>query len=170
MNRLFVTAQVLAVSRSRALALAVAIALVMLLTNLSGCATVPKEQEQASSPVSVELGNSLASDAVKQLQTLYPPAHTTFNIEQAVSKTDSFGNALVVQLRAKGYAVQIIDPQQPAKAVAGIGLHYTVDKPAARWYIGLYRVQLVVGKTTLTRAYSEANNTAMPAGAWAKLE
>jgi hypothetical protein len=112
----------------------------------------------------------LASDAVKQLQTLYPPALTTFNIDQALSKTDSFGNALVVQLRAKGYAVQIIDPQQPAKAVAGIGLHYTVDTPAARWYIGLYRVQLVVGKTTLTRAYSEANNTAMPAGAWAKME
>jgi hypothetical protein len=131
---------------------------------------VPKEQEQASSPVSVELGNSLASDAVKQLQTLYPPAHTTFNIDQALSKTDHFGNALVVQLRAKGYAVQIIDPNQPANAVAGINLHYTVDIPAARWYIGLYRVQLVVGNVTLTRAYSEANNTAMPAGAWAKLE
>ena len=166
MNRLFVTAQVLAVSRFRALA--VAIALVMLLIGLSGCATVPNEP--TPSPVSVELGNSLASDAVKQLQTLYPPAHTTFNIDQAVLKTDSFGNALVFQLRAKGYAVQIIDPQQPAKAVAGINLHYTVDNPAARWYIGLYRVQLVLGKVTLTRAYSVANNTAMPAGAWAKME
>jgi hypothetical protein len=160
MSRLFVSAKVIAISR--------AIALVMLLTGLSGCATVPNEP--TPSPVSVELGKSLASDAVKQLQTLYPPAHTTFNIEQAVLKTDSFGNALVVQLRAKGYAEQIIDPQQPAKAVAGISLHYTVDNPAARWYIGLYRVQLVVGKTTLTRAYSEANNTAMPAGAWAKME
>jgi hypothetical protein len=102
--------------------------------------------------------------------SLYPPAHTTVNIEQAALKTDSFGNALVVQLRAKGYAVQIIDPKQPVKAVAGINLNYTVDNPAARWYIGLYRVQLVVGNVTLTRAYSEANNTAMPAGAWAKME
>ena len=144
MNRLFVTAQVLAVSRFRALA--VAIALVMLLIGLSGCATVPNEP--TPSPVSVELGNSLASDAVKQLQTLYPPAHTTVNIEQAALKTDSFGNALVVQLRAKGYAVQIIDPKQPVKAVAGINLNYTVDNPAARWYIGLYRVQLVVGNLT----------------------
>ena len=168
MNRLFVSAKVIA--RARARAISSAIVLVMLLTGLSGCATVPKELEQTSSPVSVELGNSLASDAVKQLQTLYPPAHTTFNIDQAVSKTDNFGNALVVQLRAKGYAVQIIDPKQPGTAVAGLPLHYTVDTPAARWYIGLYRVQLVVGKVTLTRAYSEANNTAMPAGAWAKLE
>jgi hypothetical protein len=143
---------------------------ILLTSLLSGCATIPKEQEQASSPVSVELGNSLASDAVKHLQTLYPPAHTTFNIDQALSKTDSFGNALMVQLRAKGYAVQIIDPKQPGTAVASLPLHYTVDTPAARWYIGLYRVQLVVGKATLTRAYSEANNTAMPAGAWAKLE
>jgi hypothetical protein len=153
MNRLFVSASVL----------------VILLTGLlSGCATVPNEP--TPSPVSVELGNSLASDAIKQVQTLYPPAHTTFNIDQAVLKTDSFGNALVFQLRAKGYAVQIIDPQQPAKAVASINLHYTVDNPAARWYIGLYRVQLVLGKVTLTRAYSVANNTAMPAGAWAKME
>ena len=153
MNRLFVSASVL----------------VILLTGLlTGCATVPNEP--TPSPVSVELGNSLASDAIKQVQTLYPPAHTTFNIDQAVLKTDSFGNALVVQLRAKGYAVQIIDPKQPVKAVAGINLNYTVDNPAARWYIGLYRVQLVVGNVTLTRAYSEANNTAMPAGAWAKLE
>ena len=153
MNRLFVSASVL----------------VILLTGLlTGCATVPNEP--TPSPVSVELGNSLASDAIKQVQTQYPPAHTTFNIDQAVLKTDSFGNALVFQLRAKGYAVQIIDPQQPAKAVASINLHYTVDNPAARWYIGLYRVQLVLGKVTLTRAYSVANNTAMPAGAWAKLE
>ena len=152
MNRLFVSASVL----------------VILLTGLSGCATV--HNEPTPSPVSVELGNSLASDAIKQVQTQYPPAHTTFNIDQAVLKTDSFGNALLFQLRAKGYAVQIIDPQQPAKAVASINLHYTVDNPAARWYIGLYRVQLVLGKVTLTRAYSVANNTAMPAGAWAKME
>ena len=153
MNRLFVSASVL----------------VILLTGLlSGCATVPNEP--TPSPVSVELGNSLASDAIKQVQTLYPPAHTTFNIDQAVLKTDSFSNALLFQLRAKGYAVQIIDPQQSTKAVAGINLHYTVDNPAARWYIGLYRVQLVFGKGTLTRAYSVANTTAMPAGAWAQLE
>ena len=167
MNRLFVSSKVIA--RARARAISRPIALVMLLTGLlSGCATVPKEP--TPSPVSVELGKSLASDAVTQLQTLYPPAHTTINIEQAALKTDSFGNALVVQLREKGYAVQIIDPKQPGTAVAGLPLHYTVDTPAARWYIGLYRVQLVVGKATLTRAYSEANNTAMPAGAWAKLE
>ena len=168
MSRLFISAKVIAIVRVRAIS--GPIALVILLTGLSGCATVPKEQEQASSPVSVELGNSLASDAVKQLQNLYPPAQTTVNIEQALSKTDSFGNALVVQLRAKGYAVQIIDPKQPVTALASLRLHYIVDNPAARWYIGLYRVQLVVGNVTLTRAYSEANNTAMPAGAWAKLE
>jgi len=29
---------------------------------------------------------------------------------------------------------------------------------------------LTVGKATLTRAYTAGNNTAVPAGAWAKME
>ena len=117
--------------------------------------------------VPTELSNSLAADAIKQLQTLYPPAHTKFNIGQPVPKTDSFGTSLVFQMREKGYAVQIVDPTQPAE---GLSTLYTVDKPASSLFAGLYRVQLTVGKAILTRAFMAGNNTAIPAGAWAKME
>ena len=137
------------------------------LSSLSSCATVHKEH--FTTPVPVALGNSLAADAIKQLQALYPPAQTQFNIGQPVPKTDSFGTSLVLQMREKGYAVQAYDPTQPA-AVAGLSTHYTVDKPESSLFRGLYRVQLTVGKATLTRAYTAGNNTAVPAGAWAKME
>ena len=139
------------------------------LSSLSGCATV-RNDHFTTTPVPVELGNSLAADAIKQLQTLYPPAHTKFNIGQPVPKTDSFGTSLVLQMREKGYAVQTYDPTQPAEALAGLSTHYTVDKPASSLFAGLYRVQLTVGKAILTRAYTAGNNTAIPAGAWAKME
>ncbi|MDD5266629.1 MAG: hypothetical protein PHO08_05820 [Methylococcales bacterium] len=137
-----------------------------LLSSLSGCATV-RNDHITTTPVPVELGKSLAADAIKQLQTLYPPAHTKFNIGQPVPKTDSFGTSLVLQMRENGYAVQTLDPTQPAE---GLSTHYTVDKPASSLFAGLYRVQLTVGKAILTRAYTAGNNTAIPAGAWAKME
>ena len=139
------------------------------LSSLSGCATV-RNDHITTTPVPVELGNSLAADAIKQLQTLYPPAHTKFNIGQPVPKTDSFGTSLVLQMREKGYAVQTVDPTQASEAVAGLSTHYTVDKPVSSLFAGLYRVQLTVGKAILTRAYTAGNNTAIPAGAWAKME
>jgi hypothetical protein len=139
------------------------------LSSLSGCAAVRNDNLTAT-PVPAELGNSLAADAIKQLQTLYPPAHTKFNIGQPVPKTDSFGTSLVFQMREKGYAVQTVDPTQPSEGLAGLGTHYTVDKPASSLFAGLYRVQLTVGKAILTRAYTAGNNKAIPAGAWAKME
>jgi hypothetical protein len=139
------------------------------LSSLSGCATVRNDHFTTTS-VPAELGNSLAADAIKQLQTLYPPAHTKFNIGQPVPKTDSFGTSLVLQMREKGYAVQTYDPTQPAEGLAGISTLYTVDKPASSLFAGLYRVQLTIGKAILTRAYTAGNNKAIPAGAWAKME
>ncbi len=139
------------------------------LSSLPGCATV-RNEHFTTTPVPVELGNSLAADAIKQLQIQYPPAHTTFNIGQPVLKTDSFGTALVLQMREKGYAVQMFDPTQPAAALTGLSTYYTVDQPGAGLVTGLYRVQLTVGKAILTRAYTAGNNTAVPAGAWAKME
>jgi hypothetical protein len=135
------------------------------LSSLSGCAAV--RNDHFTTPVPAELDHSLAADAIKQLQTLYPPAHTKFNIDQPVPKTDSFGTSLVFQMREKGYAVQIVDSTQPAE---GLSTLYTVDKPASSLFAGLYRVQLIVGKAILTRAYTAGNNTAIPAGAWAKME
>jgi hypothetical protein len=139
-----------------------------LLTSLPGCVTVPNDHFTTSLPV--ELGNNLAADAIKQLKTLYPPAHTTFNLSQPVLKTDSFGTSLVLKMREQGYAVQTVDPAQSTQVMDGLSTLYTIDKPATSVFAGLYRVQLKVGKTILTRAYTVSNNTTTPAGAWAKME
>jgi type IV secretion system protein TrbH len=140
----------------------------LFLGGLSGCAT--DRNEHLTTVVPVELGNSMAADAIKHLQTLYPPAQTKFNIGQPVPKTDSFGTSLVFEMREKGYAVQEYNLTQPAGAVNGLSLQYAVDRPASSLFAGLYRVQLRVGKAILTRAYTAGNNTAIPAGAWAKME
>jgi hypothetical protein len=140
----------------------------LLLSGLSGCVTVPKNH--FTTPLSVELGNNLAVDAIKQLQSLYPPAHTTFNLGQPVPKTDSFGTSLVLKMHEQGYAVQTVDHAPSTQTVTGLSIHYTVDKPASSVFAGLYRVQLNVGKTILTRAYTAKNNTTVPAGAWAIME
>ena len=134
-----------------------------MLSSLSGCALL--KNDLFTTPVSAELSQSLATDAIKHLQTEYPPANTTFNIGQSESKTDPFGTALVVQLREKGYAVQTGE-----NTGTGLSLKYSVDKPASSFVAGLYRVQLTVGKTILTRAYTAENNMAIAAGAWAKME
>jgi hypothetical protein len=139
----------------------------LLLGSLSGCATAPNH---FTTPLSVELGDNLATDAIKQLQNLYPPAHTTFNLGQPVPTTDSFGSSLVLKMREQGYALQTVAPAASTQAVTGLSIHYTVDKPLSSVFGGLYRVQLTVGKTILTRAYTAQNNTAVPAGAWAKME
>ena len=138
------------------------------LSGLSGCAMIQNEPFMTQVPA--ELSNSMAADATKHLQTLYPPAHTTFNIGQPVPKTDSFGTSLVFEMREKGYAVQEYNLTQPVGAVNGLSLQYAVDRPASSLFTGLYRVQLTVGKAILTRAYTAGNNTAIPAGAWAKME
>jgi hypothetical protein len=148
MNRLFITA--------------------FLLSSLSGCAT--DRNAHFIAPVPVELGSSLAADAIKQLQTLYPPAQTKFNLGQPVPKMDSFGTSLVFEMRQKGYAIQEVSPVEPAEPLSGLSLTYAVDRPASNLIAGLYRVQLRVGKAILTRAYTDKNNTATPAGAWAKME
>ena len=88
------------------------------LSGLSGCATIRNDHFTTQMPA--ELGNSLAADAIKQLQTLYPPAHTKFNIAQPVPKTDSFGTSLVFQMREKGYAVQIIRPHTTRRSIGWI--------------------------------------------------
>lgn len=134
-----------------------------ILCSLSGCAML--RNPFLTTPVPAELSQSLAADAIKHLQTQYPPANTTFNIGQSESKTDPFGTALVFQLREKGYAVQTSE-----NTGTGLSLRYSVDKLASSLIAGLYRVQLTVGKTILTRAYTDENNMAIAAGAWAKME
>jgi type IV secretion system protein TrbH len=139
-----------------------------ILLGLAGCATNRYDTVTAQLPA--ELGRGMATDSAKQLQALYPPGQTKFNIGQPVPQADVFGTALVKAIRENGYAVQEFSPKQPVEASGGLNLRYTVDKPETSLFEGLYRVRLSVGKSVLTRAYTASNKTANPAGAWAFME
>ena len=151
---------------------------------LAGCASAP------GAPVPPTYGNyagasaafnqKLASDAIKQLVALYPPASTRFNITQAT--TDLFGSALIAGLREKGYGVMESNPvgaapspaaapdkdaSVPTKDVAGLELRYLVDQQSAS---DLYRLVLAIGSQRLTRAYMTQNEGTHAAGSWVRKE
>jgi hypothetical protein len=130
---------------------------------LAACAS-PYGNFIKSAPTS--LNDKLVADTVKQLVALYQPASTHFEIDQSTS--DGYGNALVKQLRAKGYAVKAVEPTfiETHETIAGaLRLRYVLDAPA-----NLYRLTVSVDHKTITRAYVEQNNMIIPAGAWIQKE
>ena len=134
---------------------------------LAGCAsTAPYGNFAAHPPAGLE--ERIAADTVKQLVTLYPPARTRFHLGQPTP--DAYGSALVEALRAKGYALVEVktSPQETAPATApGLSLHYVLDAVASP---NLYRVTVMVGQKSLSRAYLAQNNRVAPAGAWVRKE
>ena len=153
------------------------------LLGLAGCATAPTPIPYGNFAGSrAGFDEKMAADTVKQLVVLYPPATTQFNLRQATP--DAFGASLVSGLRDKGYAVsegkleeagQQARPSSPAtqeKATgaqqpAGLDLRYVLDQPVS---LNLYRVTVLVGNQSLTRAYVEQNNALLPAGSWVRRE
>lgn len=133
---------------------------------LLGCATTARVGNFASN-ISPGLNRGIVSDTIKQLETLYPPAQTQFSLGQAVPKSDVFGSLLVASLREKGYAVEEYNPKSVGRN--GVKFQYLLDMPATNMS-NIYRVKLVIGGVTLTRAYEGQNNTVTPAGALARLE
>lgn len=158
--------------------------LALLLIGLTGCV--------ASSPYGNFIENTaaandkkIADDVVKKLVTLYPPASTRFDLQQATP--DFFGTTLVESLRAKGYAVLEFKPEPKMGSVANsdsAGLELTVA-PAASSSSGLplsylmdqakgsdlYRVSLVINhEQSLNRAYQLQDGTMSPAGYWVHKE
>ena len=80
---------------------------------LTGCATTsPYGNYLQSATVDQQ---KLAGEAVKQLATLWPPAKTRFELQQATP--DTFGAGLVKELRESGYAILEFNPEA-AKAKA----------------------------------------------------
>ena len=134
---------------------------------LAGCAsTAPYGNFATHPPAGLE--ERIAADTVKQLVALYPPARTRFHLGQPTP--DAYGSALVEALRAKGYALVEVkaSPQEAAPATApGLSLHYVLDAVASP---NLYRVTVMVGQKSLSRAYLAQNNRVAPAGAWVRKE
>ena len=111
---------------------------------------------------------------MKQLIALYPPASTRFDLAQPT--TDAYGAKLVQSLRLNGYALSEFVPavapngtngNGTVSASPGLSLAYILDAPAG---LNLYRVTVMVGAQSLSRAYTAENKTVSPAGAWARKE
>lgn len=154
----------------------------LLLTGLAGCAT-------GNTPTGAQYGNfirnpppahdqKMANDAVKLLIAMYPPARTRFDLQQATP--DVFGTTLAESLRARGYALlefrpashrtaaSTPGPAAPAATLApSLPLRYILDLDSDS---NLYRITLLVGNQSLTRAYLAQNGALYPAGSWVRME
>ena len=144
--------------------------LALLVVGLAGCATTaPSTYGNFTQSAPAAFNQTMVDDAAKQLVAVYPPASTRFDLQHATP--DAFGSSLVESLRAKGYALLEFNPAASAAtdatATAGKPLRYILDQAESN----LYRVTLLVGNQSLTRAYSAAQNgTLYPAGAWVRKE
>jgi hypothetical protein len=141
--------------------------LALLVVGLAGCATTaPSTYGNFTQSAPAAFNQTMVDDAAKQLVAVYPPASTRFDLQHATP--DAFGSSLVESLRAKGYALlEFKSAATDATATAGKPLRYILDQAESN----LYRVTLLVGNQSLTRAYSAAQNgTLYPAGAWVRKE
>ena len=138
---------------------------------LAGCATTGQYGNFVPAAANQQ---QIATDAVQQLATLYPPAKTRFELHQATP--DAFGLALVNTLRERGYALLEFSPADqakasaataPAGAPAALPLRYVLDQAGTT---NLYRLTLLVGNQSITRPYLAQNGTFAPAGYWVRKE
>ncbi len=140
---------------------------ILCLLIMSACSTLPHGtfvQNLKSTDSTV-----IASDAVRQLTKIYPPASTTLSMQYA--KNDLFGKALTKELRQAGFAVEaylpnlLVAPESAPKtfpeASSGLELTYVLDR-----HEDLYRVLIRVDDEVLTRAYLAQADKVLPAGEW----
>ena len=146
--------------------------LALLLAGLCGCATTQSRYGNFLPPTPAAYHKTMAEDAVKQLQILYPPASTRFDLQQTTP--DTFGTTLVETMRVKGYALLESNPELPLwrsnetqNFSAGTSLRYILDQVNS---LNLYRVTLLIDNQAMTRAYRVQDSTVHPAGLWSHQE
>jgi type IV secretion system protein TrbH len=149
----------------------------LLLAWVSGCAiNPPQPQGIYGNFVPAETATyqqQFAADAIRQLEQLYPPASTRFDLRQPAP--DPFGISLTGSLRGMGYALMEMKAPaaasngapSPAVSGGGVPLSYIVDAVSTG---GMFRVALFIGNQSLTRAYLVRDGAAHPAGAWVRKE
>ena len=142
------------------------LSMLVLIFILTGCATTQFGNFVAHND---EAHNkSIASDVTGQLIQLYPPASTQFNMQHPT--VDSFGDALVDNLRAGVYAIHEhkksnLNKSTDTPTSDGMTLGYVFDQMD-----GLYRLTVLVDQHVLTRAYISNESTINPAGYWVRKE
>lgn len=154
--------------------------------SLAGCAASPPYGNFIQDSTVIQ-NQAMATDAVAQLVKLHLPARTRLDMQQ--DTPDAFGIALVEDLRAQGYAVMefpldgsntlaapdvtlsamdtIPMPSSAAPQLRTYPLRYVLDQfPGSP----MYRVILIVGPQSLTRAYVAQNDAVVAASAWVRKE
>lgn len=137
---------------------------------LGGCATTGQYGNFVPPTAAVDQ-QQLAREAVQQLAVLYPPAKTRLELQQATP--DAFGQALVLTLRERGYALLEFNPASAkaqataASEPAGLPLRYVLDQAGDS---NLYRLTLLVGNQSITRPYLVQDGSFAPAGYWVRKE
>jgi hypothetical protein len=140
-----------------------------LAAGVGGCAVTPPRVAMA--PPSEMLVATTQADIVDVMVRLYPPAHTRLSLAEPAR--DALGQALVVALRGRGYAIEEPDVKSRRKAkegpAGGLAFAYRV---AAVHSDDIYELLVTVGKTRLSRVYALGNegNVLVPAGDWARRE
>lgn len=144
------------------------------LLSVTGCATQSPYGSFLSAPSAPMDG--IASDAARKLAATWLPAKTRVSLQH--STADEFGAALVASLRTQGYAVLEFTPpdKAPAKAETtdeapqetaseSVPVSYVLDRAGE-----FYRLKLLAGGQTLSRAYVVNAGQFAPAGAWSLLK
>lgn len=161
------------------------VTLAMLALLMSGCVTTTPAPYGNQLPATGPSQDRLADDVLTQLVKLYPPAHVRFELQQLA--TDGFGASLLKGLRERGYAVLEFDPRSASSKAAStavmaaqgssgatpvpgsqaLPLRYLLDQAGSP---DLYRLTLMIGNQSLTRAYLPQDGVLLPAGYWARQE
>ncbi len=158
------------------------VTLALLALLVSGCVSTTSAPYGNQLPASGPSPDRLADDALTQLEKLYPPAHVRFELQQVA--TDAFGASLLKGLRERGYAVLEFDPRVSSQAAStaavavrgsfsttpasgALPLRYVLDQAGSP---DLYRLTLVIGGQSLTRAYRPQDGVLLPAGYWSRQE
>lgn len=142
---------------------------------VTGCATAPQSPYGSfiseAAPASTE---GIASDAAQRLAATWLPAKTRIVLQHAMA--DEFGTAFVASLRTQGYSVREFTPPEKAEGVAtgnadvssdvvAVPVSYVLDQAGE-----FYRLKLLAGGQTLSRAYVVNQSQFAPAGAWSALK
>ena len=155
-------------------------ALTALVLTLTGCASAIKSPYgNHLHPASADQ-QKLAGEVVLQLAVIWPPAKTRFDLQHETH--DPFGAALIKRLRESGYALleytnpsdlnaeaKADSPEEPGSASdkKSFALRYVLDQAGTP---NMYRLTMMVGNQSITRAYFDEGGSFVPAGSWVRKE
>jgi hypothetical protein len=147
------------------------------LLSVTGCATQQPFGSFLLASASAPM-DGIANDVARKMAATWLPAKTRVNLQHPTA--DEFGSALVASLRTQGYSVLEYTPPGKAEAAAPAESNEAPPQPAANEPVAVsyvldragefYRLKLLAGGQTLSRAYVVNAGQFLPAGAWSLLK